>query len=206
MPSNKSPSTQDIIDNCLPGATTSQYPPELRPRLLSSSSTTPTQPKISLQTLEALYENLYAQRITSPHPSTWRFTITPLSQITSTTPSGTKTRLVLRNTHTNITSQSPQAFDIIISAGGYTHSTPLLSDISASGLLQDKQPKVDAEYKLCMRRNTVSKDCGVWVLGSLEQGVRDEDMGYAVERGNRLLSSLLESVVGEESRGEVAML
>jgi L-ornithine N5-oxygenase len=47
----------------------------------------------------------------------------------------------------------------------------------------------------------------VWVLGSLEQGVRDEDMGYAVERGNRLLSSLLESVVGgEESRGEVAML
>jgi L-ornithine N5-oxygenase len=41
----------------------------------------------------------------------------------------------------------------------------------------------------------------------LEQGVRDEDMGYAVERGNRLLSSLLEIVVGgEESRGEVAML
>ena len=32
-------------------------------------------------------------------------------------------------------------------------------------------------------------------------------MGYAVERGSRLLGSLLDSVVGEEeSRGEVAML
>jgi L-ornithine N5-oxygenase len=41
----------------------------------------------------------------------------------------------------------------------------------------------------------------------LEQGVRDEDMGYAVERGNRLLGSLLDSVVdGEEVRSEVAML
>jgi L-ornithine N5-oxygenase len=130
-----------------------------------------------------------------------------LSQVTSTTPSGAKTRLVLKNTHTNAISQSQQAFDIIISAGGYSHSTPLLSDISASGLLQDKQPKVDAEYKLCLRRNTVAKDCGLWVLGSLEQGNRDEDMGYAVERGNRLLGSLLDSVVGgEEVRGEVAML
>lgn len=96
---------------------------------------------------------------------------------------------------------------MIISAGGYEHSTPLLSEIEAAGLLQGKKPTVDAEYKLCLRRNGVAKDCGVWVLGSLEQGCRDEDMGYAVERGSRLLGSLLESVVGgEESRGEVAML
>lgn len=66
---------------------------------------------------------------------------------------------------------------------------------------------MDAEYKLCLRRNAVSKDCGIWVLGSLEQGCRDEDMGYAVERGSRLLASLLDSVVGgEDVRGEVAML
>ncbi|KAI4846044.1 hypothetical protein E4T44_05278 [Aureobasidium sp. EXF-8845] len=199
------PSTQDIIDDCLPGASTSQYPPELRPRLLSPTSTTPTHPKISLKTLEALYENLYAQRITSPHPSTWRFNITPLSQVTSTTPSGDKTRLVLKNTRTNTVSQSSQAFDIVIAAGGYTHSTPLLTELT--GLLQNKKPTVDAEYKLCMRRNAVAKDCGVWVLGSLEQGNRDEDMGYAVERGSRLLASLFDSVVDdEEVRGEVAML
>jgi L-ornithine N5-oxygenase len=101
-------------------------------------------------------------------------------------------------------SQSPRAFDIIIAAGGYTHSTPLLTELS--GLLQNKKPTVDAEYKLCMRRNAVAKDCGVWVIGSLEQGSRDEDMGYAVERGSRLLASLLGSVVDEEVRGEVAML
>jgi L-ornithine N5-oxygenase len=102
-------------------------------------------------------------------------------------------------------SHSPQAFDIIIAAGGYQHSTPLLTELAS--LLQDKKPTVDTEYKLCMRRNAVAKDCGVWVLGSLEQGSRDEDMGYAVERGSRLLNSLLDSVVdGEEVRGEVAML
>jgi L-ornithine N5-oxygenase len=142
----------------------------------------------------------------SPHPSSWRFTITPLSQITSTVPSASKTRLVLKNTHTNAVSQSPQAFDVIIAAGGYTHSTPLLTDIESSGLLQGK-PTVDAEYKLLLRRNAVSKDCGIWVLGSLEQGCRDEDMGYAVERGSRLMASLLDSVVdGVEVKGEVAML
>ena len=59
---------------------------------------------------------------------------------------------------------------------------------------------------MCLRRNAISKDCGLWGLGSLEQGSRDEDMGYAVERGSRLLGSLLDSVVGEDSRAEVAML
>ncbi|KAI5245428.1 hypothetical protein E4T43_03123 [Aureobasidium subglaciale] len=198
---------QDIIDDCLPGASTSSYPPEIRPRLLTTASTPPG-PKISLSTIEALYENLYAQRITSPNPSTWRFNISPLSQVTSLTPSDSKLRLNIKNPRTNEIKISEGAFDVVIAAGGYTHSTSLLQDIETAGLLQDKKVTVDAEYKLSFRKNAVAKDTGVWVLGSLEQGeLRDEDMGFAVERGSRLLNSLLESLQGgEESRGEVAML
>ncbi|CAD0091806.1 unnamed protein product [Aureobasidium vineae] len=206
-PEDNTSFTQDIIDDILPGATASQYPPELRPRLLSPSSTPPQTPKISLHTIEALYENLYAQRISTHKPSDWRFTITPLSLVTSVIPSGNKLRLGLQNTRTNATSTSPNAFDIVIAAGGYEHSTSLLQDIEAAGLLQDKKAAVDAEYKLSFRRNAVAKDTGIWVMGSLEQGLRDEDMGYAVERSGRLLASVLESVAGNEAvRGEVAML
>ncbi|KAH0042396.1 hypothetical protein KCU78_g768, partial [Aureobasidium melanogenum] len=202
--------TQDIIDNCLPGATTSQYPPELRPRLLSNSASTntPNHPKISLQTIETIYENLYAQRVLTPNPSDWRFNIVPLSQVTSLIPyNNNKLRLGLKNTHTNASSTSSSAFDIIICAGGYAHSTSLLSDIQAAGLLQNKKANVDAQYRVCFRRNAVAKDTAVWVVGSLEQGSRDEDMGYAVERGARLLASVLDSVASKgEDRAEVAML
>ncbi|KAH0386977.1 hypothetical protein KCU92_g2184, partial [Aureobasidium melanogenum] len=201
--------TQDIIDNCLPGATTSQYPPELRPRLLSTSActNTPNHPKISLQTIETIYENLYAQRVLTPNPSDWRFNIVPLSQVTSLIPYNNKLRLGLKNTHTNASSTSSSAFDTIICAGGYAHSTSLLSDIQAAGLLQNKKASVDAEYRVCFRRNAVAKDTVVWVVGSLEQGSRDEDMGYAVERGSRLLASVLESLRDTaEDRAEVAML
>ncbi|KAI4719934.1 hypothetical protein E4T48_03764 [Aureobasidium sp. EXF-10727] len=205
-PEDNTSFTQDMIDDILPGATGSQYPPELRPRLLSPS-TSPQTPKISLRTIEALYENLYAQRITTPKPSDWRFTITPLSLVTSVVPSDNKLRLNLQNTRTNATSISSGAFDIIIAAGGYEHSTALLQDIEAAGLLQDKKAAVDAEYKLLLRRNAVAKDTGIWVMGSLEQGLRDEDMGYAVERSGRLLASVLASgAANEEARGEVAML
>ncbi|CAD0111822.1 unnamed protein product [Aureobasidium uvarum] len=200
-------STQDIIDDILPGATTSQYPPELRPRLLPPSSSSSQTSKISLRTIETLYENLYAQRISTPKPSDWRFTIAPLSLVTSVIPSGNKLRLCLQNTRTNATSTSPGAFDIVIAAGGYEHSISLLQDIEAAGVLQDKKAAVDAEYKLSFRRNAVAKDTGIWVMGSLDQGLRDEDMGYAVERSGRLLASVLDSVAGsEEARGEVAML
>lgn len=66
---------------------------------------------------------------------------------------------------------------------------------------------MDAEYRICFRRNAVAKDTGVWVVGSLEQGTRDEDMGYAVERGARLLASVLDSVASAAGdRAEVAML
>lgn len=66
---------------------------------------------------------------------------------------------------------------------------------------------MDAEYKICFRRNAVAKDTGVWVVGSLEQGDRDEGMGYAVERGARLLASVLDSVASTaEDRAELAML
>lgn len=113
-----------------------------------------------------------------------------------------------KNPRTNETKKSDGAFDVVIVAGGYTHSTTLLQDIEAAGVLQDKKVQVDAEYKVSFRKNLVAKDTGVWVLGSLEQGeLRDEDMGFAVERGNRLLSSLLDTVAGsEESKAEVAML
>ncbi|KAH0147790.1 hypothetical protein KCU67_g11705, partial [Aureobasidium melanogenum] len=210
-PEDNTSFTQDIIDNCLSGATTSQYPPELRPRLLSTSASTntPNHPRISLQTIETIYENLYAQRVLTPNPSDWRFNIVPLSQVTSLIPcnNNNKLRLGLKNTHTNASSTSHSAFDIIICAGGYAHSTSLLSDIQAAGLLQNKKASVDAEYRVCFRRNAVAKDTAVWVVGSLEQGNRDEDMGYAVERGARLLASVLDSVASkEEDRAEVAML
>ncbi|KAG9587594.1 hypothetical protein KCU77_g1062, partial [Aureobasidium melanogenum] len=207
-PEDNTSFTQDIVDNCLPGTTTSQYPPELRPRLLSTSaSTIPSHPKISLQTIETIYENLYAQRVLTPNPSGWRFNILPLSQVTSLIPYNNKLRLGLKNTHTNASSTSSSAFDIIISAGGYAHSTSLLSDIEAAGVLQNKKASVDAEYRICFRRNAVAKDTAVWVVGSLEQGSRDEDMGYAAERGARLLASVLDSVSNkEEDRAEVAML
>jgi L-ornithine N5-oxygenase len=55
----------------------------------------------------------------------------------------------------------------------------------------------------------VARDTGLWVLGSLEHGeLRDEEMGFAVERGARLLESVVECVGNgdENSRGEVAML
>ncbi|KAG9587537.1 hypothetical protein KCU77_g1312, partial [Aureobasidium melanogenum] len=205
-PEDNTSFTQDIVDNCLTGATTSQYPPELRPRLMSTSAT-PSHPKVSLQTIETIYENLYAQRVLTPNPKDWRFNIVPLTQITSIIPYNNKLRLALKNTHTNASSTSSGAFDIIISAGGYTHSTSLLSDIEAAGVLQNKKPTVDAEYRVCFRRNAVAKDTGVWVVGSLEQGSRDENMGYAVERGARLLASVLDSVSNnEEDRAEVAML
>ncbi|KAK6002872.1 hypothetical protein QM012_001622 [Aureobasidium pullulans] len=199
---------QDVIDNCLPGVTTSQYPPELRSRLISTSaSTTPSHPRVSIRTIETLYENLYAQRVLTPNPSDWRFNILPLSEVTSTIPYNDKLRLALRNTRTNATSTSSGAFDIIIAAGGYSHSTSLLSDIEAAGVLQSQKPTVDAEYRICFRRNAVAKDTGVWVLGSLEQGTRDEDMGYAVERGARLLASVLDSVASTAGdRVELAML
>ncbi|OBW64006.1 MAG: hypothetical protein AUREO_059270 [Aureobasidium pullulans] len=206
-PEDNTSFTQDIIDDVLPGASTSSFPPELRPRLLTTTST-PRGPKIALSTIEALYENLYAQRITTPNPSSRRFNICPLSEVTSVVPEANKLRLMAKNPRTNEIKKSDGAFDVIIVAGGYTHSTTLLQDIEAAGVLQDKKVQVDAEYKVSFRKNVVARDTGVWVLGSLEQGeLRDEDMGFAVERGNRLLSSLIDTVAGgEESKGEVAML
>lgn len=162
---------------------------------------------MSVQTIETIYENLYAQRVLTPNPRDWRFNIVPLSEITSTIPYNNKLRLALKDTRTNTNSTSSGAFDIIIAAGGYTHSTSLLQEIEAAGVLQNKKATVDAEYRICFRRNAVAKDTGVWVLGSLEQGTRDEDMGYAVERGARLLASVLESVASTaEERAELAML
>ncbi|THX60100.1 hypothetical protein D6D06_01520 [Aureobasidium pullulans] len=206
-PEDNTSFTQDIIDDVLPGASTNSIPPELRPRLLTTTST-PRGPKIALSTIEALYENLYAQRITTPNPSARRFSICPLSEVTSIAQENNKLRLMTKNPRTNETKKTDGAFDIVIAAGGYTHSTSLLQDIEAAGVLQDKKAHVDAEYKLSFRKNVVAKDTGVWVLGSLEQGeLRDEDMGFAVERGNRLLSSLIDSVAGgEEMKGGVAML
>ena len=75
-------SSQDIIDDRLPGASSSTIPPELRPRFLTTNPDTST-PRISLHTLETLYENLYAQRITNSDPSTWRFNVEPLAKVTS---------------------------------------------------------------------------------------------------------------------------
>ncbi|KAH0360068.1 hypothetical protein KCU65_g9599, partial [Aureobasidium melanogenum] len=133
-PEDNTSFTQDIIDNRLPGATTNQYPPELRPRLLSALENTPSHPKISLRTIETIYENLYAQRVLTPNPSDWRFNIIPLSEVTSLISSNNKLRLGLKNTRTNASSTSASAFDVIISAGGYTHSTSLLTDIEAAGM------------------------------------------------------------------------
>jgi L-ornithine N5-oxygenase len=100
-------------------------------------------------------------------------------------------------------------FDVVIAAGGYTRSTPLLADIESAGVLQEGKVTVDAEYRVSFRKNAVARDTGLWVLGSLEQGeLRDEEMGFAVERGARLLESVVECVGNgdENSRGEVAML
>lgn len=202
-------STQDIIDDRLPGASSSTIPPELRPRLLTTNPNNTT-PRISLHTLETLYENLYAQRITNSDPSTWRFNVEPLAKVTSLQRDAATNKLRIQtiNPRTGKTSISTRAFDVVISASGYEHSNPLLSNLEQTNLLQEQKVTVDADYKVVFRRDVVARDVGLWVLGSLEDGAtRDAVFGFAAERGERVGASI-ESVVGKggEVRGEVAML
>lgn len=132
----------------------------------------------------------------------------PLSCVTGTKLEGEKIRLMTKNPRTGETKLSEGAFDVIIAAGGYAHATPLLTHLETAGLLQDKKVTVDGEYSVQFRRGVVSKEVGLWVLGSLEQGeVRDEGMAFAVERGKRVLESVIKSLrVDEESKAEIAML
>lgn len=156
----------------------------------------------------------YTQRIQYSNPNDWRFRLESCSQVTSAqmTENG-KLRLEFDNPRTGATRTSSQAFDVVIAAGGYEYELlpALLSSISDAGLLEQRCLTVDKEYNVNLRRGALATGCGLWCLGSLEEGkIRDDVFTYAAERAQRCVGSVLAAMevdpAGKVRVGEVAML
>lgn len=173
-------------------------PPEIRHRVQCMHSTSPC---VSIATLESLYLTKYNQQIAEPDASKWRFRIEPLSEVVDIREEQGKARLVVRNTNTGVVDVSARAFDMVIAATGYDSAVDQQLVAPMVPLLDGGAISVDREYRVNFRRNTLTRDCGIWLLGSLgDSNRRGDDFSYMAERGHRVAKSVLEQHFDETTQ------
>lgn len=192
-PEDDVPKVSDLLERpeSLPG----NIPPELRHRLQEAVSASP---KVNIHTLESLYESQYTQKIKESDSSKWRFQLKALSEIVGTEREQEKVRLVIRNPRTGEVSTSTQMFDVVVAASGYSFAINRnLIDIPA-GLLDDSAISVDRDYRVNLRRQALEPGCGMWMLGSLEDGRgRSDNFRWMSERAQRAAKSILKEMASD---------
>ncbi|KXT02953.1 hypothetical protein AC578_10632 [Pseudocercospora eumusae] len=170
-----------------PESVEGSMPPEIRARQLSGQQT----PKVHLKTLEHLYKAQYSQKLMEPHSSKWRFQIRPLSEVVGASREGNAARIVTRNPRTGEIVTSATAFDVIICATGYEFATNVDLVGAVKPLLDASGLTVDREYHVNFRHDVLSRECGMWLLGSLEDvKQRGDNFSLMAERARRAAQSV----------------
>ncbi|KAI5361484.1 Putative L-lysine 6-monooxygenase/L-ornithine 5-monooxygenase, FAD/NAD(P)-binding domain superfamily [Septoria linicola] len=203
-PEDHTANISDMINR--PGSNDS-VPPEIRSKLQSVE--VHHSPKVDLDILESLYEAQYTQKIHEADASKWRFQMRPLSEVVAAKREGNRVRLVTRNNRTGEVGTTATAFDVIISATGYEHSANMKLVSPVAPLLDAGALTVDREYKVNFRRDTISRGCGMWLLGSLEDlKERGDSFGLMAERARRTVQSVQSSLKekSDEQYSEAALL
>lgn len=172
-------------------------PPEVRQRLQSGELRSPT---VSLATLESLYLQRYTQQIAQRDPSKWRFQMRPLSEVVEAREEQGKVRLVIQNPRTGEMAMSAQTFDVVIAATGYEFGVSGQLTAPITPLLDGGNMAVDREYRVNFRRESLAHDCGMWMLGSLQDvKQRGDDFSNMVERSRRVAQSVLKRMASDAS-------
>ncbi|KXT11653.1 hypothetical protein AC579_7019 [Pseudocercospora musae] len=203
-PDDHLPSISDLLER--PESAEGSMPPEIRARQRSGQQT----PKVQLKTLEHLYEAQYSQKLMEPDSSKWRFQIRPLSEVVGASRAGNAARIVTRNPRTGEIVTSSTAFDVIISATGYEFTTNMDLVGALKPLLETSDLTVDREYHVNFRRDVLSRGCGMWLLGSLEDvKERGDNFSLMAERARRAAQSVsckMAEKSGDQQSEEQAVL
>lgn len=155
-------SSQGLTD--VPTSDLAAFPPELRKRLIGGQAQ--NQLPVSLELIEQLYDNDYAQKIREKDPSKWRFAIEPLAQVIGTEIVGPRVRLHLKNPRTGAVRKSERSFDVVVAATGYQkEAESLLSSVSP--LLAGGAVSVGRDYRVNFKDNILQSGCGLYSLGAL---------------------------------------
>lgn len=195
-PDDHLPSISDMLEK--PESAEGSMPPEVRARqhLVQQAL------KVHLKTLEHLYEAQYSQKLMEPDSSKWRFQIRPLSEVVGASREGDTARIISRNPRTGESVTSATAFDVIISATGYEFATNMELVGAVKPLLDASGLTVNREYHVNFRRDVLSRDCGMWLLGSLENlKERGDNFSLMAERARRAALSV-SSKMAEQSEDQ----
>lgn len=177
-------------------ASDAALPPELRQRIFNNLS----ESRVATHTIESLYEKQYEQQVAQPDASKRRFRVQPHSEIVGAEREHDRARLVVKDTRTGDVRPSDWGFDIVIVASGYEFKSPAAILGPVKGLLDGKEPKVDWEYRISLRRGVVSSGCGLWLLGSLQDHKsRTDDFVSMAESAKRATRS----VIGEMGKDDI---
>lgn len=178
----------------------STLPPEVRQRLQSGDLTSP---KVSLATLESLYLMRYTQQVAQRDASKWRFQMKYLSEVVEAKQEDGNVRLVVKNPQTGEISMVAQAFDVVIAATGYDLAIKRQLIAPIVHMLDGGVMTVDREYRVNFRRDTLARECGLWMLGSLgDVQQRGDDFSFMAERGHRVAKSVQKHISSDTRRSE----
>ncbi|PNS13949.1 Protein arginine N-methyltransferase 1 [Sphaceloma murrayae] len=190
-PSDGTAFSRSLVDT--PSSRAASYPPELRKRVHRETT---NKSHIPLDLVDHLYESHYddlSRQIPTELRSSRIVTSAEIveTEIVRTQPRD-RVRLLIKNPDTGEVVKSSQAFDLVVAATGYqqTDRAPLLSSLSR--FTETGELKVGSYYQVDFARAKVSKDCGVWLLGSLgTEEDADELFPHLAEQGERISASLM---------------
>ncbi|KIW21631.1 hypothetical protein PV08_02211 [Exophiala spinifera] len=185
--SDDSPFLQDVIRQPTTSATQA-LPAELRRQALGLKSTV-----VEDELLKNIYDSQYRQSVKQPDPFKWQHQIQVGQQLTSAEKtSGDK--VVLGFLNSGGATQRTDIYDLVIAATGFIkvdHQTilhQLLELVEGPGI------SVDRDYQVNFRSGLLTKDCGIWLQGSLGEANNDDEAVYPTlaERSRRAVESILQ--------------
>lgn len=159
---------------------------------------------VRLELLDAIYHDLYMQRVRYSDPKDWQHRILPFREVTSIQEIDNQIRLQISNTEPlhrkggrGATADVMDADGVIVAAGYQRNAhEDLLSEV------KDLQPhgehtgwKVRRDYSVIFRDGVLSEDIGIWLQGSNEgtHGLSDTLLSILAVRGQEVVDSIFAS-------------
>jgi L-ornithine N5-oxygenase len=163
---------------------------------------------VRIDLLEHLYSRMYSQRIHEPDESQWRLNfvfnkevvavnVKETSSASDTNIRAGPVQLQLRDVRSGEELVSPESFDLVLVATGYSrhgHERMLqpLNGLFADGENGDR-PKSERDYRVRFREGAVSKDAGIWLQGCYEESHGVSPASYSrIWAANSHFSDLVE--------------
>lgn len=149
---------------------------------------------VRLELIEAIYHDMYMQRVENPDESQWQHRILPETEVVQMEREQEAARILVHTKSQNGPQcAAPLEFDAVVVATGYqrdSHEAMLekVRDLQPAGISGWAS---DRSYRVSLDEAKVSPDAGIWLQGCNEQthGLSDSLLSVLAVRGGEIVQS-----------------